>query len=474
MQENNKMGLGTFIGLTMALCATVRSIPTLAATGWLLLAYLLFAIIFFAGPICAMAGELSTMLPGEGGPQLWVKTALGEKWGFVVAWLLWVQMFPGMVMVASVLGPTLGNTFGFIELGNNHYFTLTCILSIYWVITLLNLKFDMAKVGGNFGVWLGVYIPVMVLFVLGALTSIKIGINPLGGLGNFSFDKLIPNLNDVSSFKYLAGIVFIFVGIEISSVYMPRLKDATHNYTKGVYASLLGLVLLNFVNALLVANVVPSGKLELSNITQPVLIECQYLGIPTIAANVFSFMVFIGVVLQLSAWVTGPSKTIIAVAQQGLLPPSFGYYKENKYGVSKNVVLTQSVIISLFALLYGVMEDVNGVFLTLTNATTIVYCIVYVLIAISLLKLRKSMPDAPRAYRIGNHGNMLAYLMSAVVILSIFIVLLATLATTSFMDAMLVTIISVVLFIMPLLIYRMKSTSWSHIEDGFGATEGVK
>ena len=39
------------------------------------------------------------------------KTALGSKWGFVVAWLLWVQMFPGMVMVASTLGPLLGNTF---------------------------------------------------------------------------------------------------------------------------------------------------------------------------------------------------------------------------------------------------------------------------------------------------------------------------------------------------------------------------
>mgnify|MGYP007026185281 CR=1 FL=1 len=35
--EVSKMGLGTFIGLTMALCATVRSIPTLAAVGWTLI-----------------------------------------------------------------------------------------------------------------------------------------------------------------------------------------------------------------------------------------------------------------------------------------------------------------------------------------------------------------------------------------------------------------------------------------------------
>ena len=47
------------------------------------------------------------------------------------------------------------------------------------------------------------------------------------------------------------------------------------------------------------------------------------------------------------------------------------------------------------------MDDVNAVFLTLTNATTIIYSIVYVLIAISLIKLRKSQPDRLRPYRIG-------------------------------------------------------------------------
>ncbi|MGC2930630.1 amino acid permease, partial [Enterococcus faecium] len=47
--EVSKMGLGTFIGLTKALCATVRSIPTLAAVGWTLIFYSNFAVLFFAG-----------------------------------------------------------------------------------------------------------------------------------------------------------------------------------------------------------------------------------------------------------------------------------------------------------------------------------------------------------------------------------------------------------------------------------------
>ena len=83
-------------------------------------------------------------------------------------------MFPGMVIVASTLGPLLGNTFGNTVIGNNHWFTLGCILVLYWIITILNLKFDMAKIGGKFGVWLGVYIPVAVMVIMGICSFINV------------------------------------------------------------------------------------------------------------------------------------------------------------------------------------------------------------------------------------------------------------------------------------------------------------
>ena len=88
-------------------------------------------------------------------------------------------------------------------------------------------------------------------------------------------------------------------------------------YVKGVFISVLGLIAINLLNGLLVANIVPKGTIELANITQPIAIECQILGIPSIFVNIFGFMVFFGVMLQLSAWVTGPSKTITAIAKQG-------------------------------------------------------------------------------------------------------------------------------------------------------------
>lgn len=458
--QAKKLSLGTFIGMTMALCATVRSIPSVAATGWTQITYMVFAVVFFALPVALISGELGTMMQAEGGPQLWVKSALGEKWGFVTAWLLWVQMFPGMVMVASTIGPLWGNVFGNVPLGNNHWFILANILGFYWLITVLNLRFDMAKVGGNIGVWLGVYIPIVIMLVMGIAALIKTGINPAGYLGTFTWGKLMPSLDNLQSLQYFAAISFVYTGMEMSSVFIPRLHDAKKTYTRGIFIALVGLVLMNLLNAILVANVVPNGKIQLSNITQPIVLWCQILGWPTIIANIFSFMVVIGVLIQLSAWVTGPSKTMTQVARDGQLPASFGYHKVNKFGVSRNVVLTQSVCISLFALLYGVMKNVSGVFLTLTNATTVIYALVYILIAIAIIRLRQTQPELERPYRLGKTGNGLAYFVAFLLLFGIVVIIAATLFASDLTQAVFVVIITAILFVIPLIIDKNKNAEW--------------
>lgn len=456
-KESNKIGFVTFVGIVMAMVATVRSIPTLAAASWQMLFWMIFAVLFFALPVSLMSGELSTMLQDAGGPQLWVKTALGQKWGFVTAWLLWVQMFPGMVMVASTLGPLLGNTIGNTTLGNNHWFTLGCILVIYWIITILNLKFDMAKIGGSIGVWLGVYIPVAVMVVMGVFSFIKVGIQPGTVLGTFSPMKLLPT--DTSSLKYVGAIAFIFTGIETAGVYVPRIKDATKNFARGLIVALIGLIFLNIVNAFFVADVVPKGSTELTNITQPILLFCHILGWPTIIANIFSGLAFIGVILQLSAWVTGPSQTIIQVAKEGLVPAKWHFQRENKYGVSKNVVLTQSICISLFALMYA-LPNINTVFLTLVNTTTLLYCIIYLFIGVSFIKLRYSKADMDRPYRIGKNGNGLAWIMTVMFLFGILLIGIISLVGQPLMNAIIMLIITVALTIIPLIIDKLKKDQW--------------
>ncbi|GGF99015.1 tyrosine-tyramine antiporter [Paenibacillus aceti] len=464
MANSKKLTLFGLIGITMAFFGTVRSVPTLAITGWTQIFYMLVAAILFALPIALMSAELSTGFPEEGGPQVWVKKAIGERWGFVTSWLLWVQMFFGMVMVASTVGVLFGYVINAPHLSSNNVFIFAVILISYWGVTLLNLKFDMVKIAGNWGSIIGVYIPFVVLVVLGLAYMIKNGINPSGYLANFKAGDLLPNLSDLGSLAYLSGIIFIFAGVEISSVHANNIENPKRNYPIAVIASVILLVIFNLIAGLTVSNAVPMGKMELSNITQPYMIFCQDLGIPSIFVNIISAMILIGVLVQLSAWVLGPSKSMIKVADEGNLPPFF--QKRNSKGIPITFVLIQAIVISLVSVMYIVVPDVNSAFLVITITTTILYCIVYALIAISAVRLRYKEPNMDRPFRLGK-SNGLMWFVAILSIVSVLITIMVSLIPPSILPASFSTayviyqiVATVVMVGVALIIYKFKKPSW--------------
>ena len=147
-------------------------------------------------------------------------------------------------------------------------------------------------------------------------------------------------------------------------------------------------------------------------------------GIPSIFVNIISAMILIGVLVQLSAWVLGPSKSMIKVAEDGNLPPFF--QKRNSKGIPITFVLLQAIVISLVSVMYIVVPDVNSAFLVITITTTILYCIVYALIAISAVRLRYKAPDMNRPFRLGK-GNGMMWFVSLLSMLSVVITIIVSL-----------------------------------------------
>lgn len=454
-----KLSTGTFVGIVISLIATMSSILILAATGWQMFAFILFAIVCFAMPVALMTMELSTTLQGRGGPQLWVKTAFGPKWGFTSSWLLWVQMFPSMVMIASTLYPLFGVMIGQDQLGDNHRFTLAFIIVFYWLITLLNLKFDMAKIGGAIGIWLGVYLPMGLMFILGLAAFLKRGLYPHSMLGAFSLHGTIPSLTDTKSLQYVSAVAFIFTWILTTGVYAPRLKKVTHVFPLGLLLALTVVVLLNLVNAFLIANVIPAGSDQLDNIAEPVIRYCQVLGWPSWLAQVFSLLAFLGVALQLSTWVTGPSQMMAEVAKDGLLPAKWHFYRHDAIGVAQNVVITQAVLVSLFALLYA-LPNINSVFLMLVNTAVFIYCTVYGIIGLAFIRVRYLLPNQERPFRVGKTGNGGTWTVTGLLTFGILMIALTTLISTDRLSAVFMLLITLLLFATPLIIEHFKRPAW--------------
>ncbi|MGL5417646.1 MAG: tyrosine-tyramine antiporter [Clostridium sp.] len=465
MGKIKKLTLFQLIGITMAFFGSIRSVPTLAINGWTEITYLIAAVVVFAIPIALIAAELATGWPEEGGPQVWVKEAFGERWSFVTSWLLWVQMMTGMTVVGTTVGVILGYVIGMPDLSQNNMFVFICLLVSFWGVTLLNFKLDMVKIVGKFGALIGVYIPFVILAILGIIYMIKFGITPNGYLGNFEVDKLIPDFSNLGSITYFSGIIFIFAGVEISSVYANNIDNPKKNYPIAVIASVLALVLANLLAGITVSNAIPQGKIELTNILQPFAIYIKGFHLPSLFQNIIALMILIGVLGQMSAWVLGPSKAMVRIAEDGDLPRFF--QKRTGKGVPTTFVIIQAIVVSVLALAYVAIPNVNGVFFMITIVTTILYCVVYILICISALKLRYSKPNVSRAFRLGAKGNVAMWIVAMLALFGVILTIIVSLIPPSVISQgqhtfyigfqIIGTAMSIII---PLIIFRFRKESW--------------
>jgi glutamate:GABA antiporter len=97
-------------------------------------------------------------------------------------------------------------------------------------------------------------------------------------------------------------------------------------------------------------------------------------------------------------WLAGPSKGLLLISrQEGYLPPFL--QRLNKHGVQQNILVTQGLITSVIALGYAFIPDISSAYWIFSVITTQVYLIMYLLMFVAAVRLRRNDPDHPRGYR---------------------------------------------------------------------------
>jgi amino acid transporter len=189
-----------------------------------------------------------------------------------------------------------------------------------------------------------------------------------------------------------------YSGMEMNAVHVSSLRNPRSEFPRAMFMS-VGLVLLIFIlPALAISWVIPAEQLSLTaGVMQAFDAFFGYFNMGVLVPIVAIALVCASTGGMLT-WLAGPSKGLLLIARrEGYLPPFF--QRQNEHEVPVNILVVQGGVTTVIALLYALIPSVSSAYWILSVMTTQVYLIVYLLMFIAAVNLRKRQPNVERGYR---------------------------------------------------------------------------
>jgi amino acid transporter len=378
------MTLGLIVGIPLA--------ADLAKDGPAGITIILFGFLVAFLPSWLVCSELATMFPHDGGVYLWVKEAFGGRWGFQAIWMQWSVMMVFLTASLSVAAASLTFLFGAQDtLADNRLYLGAVILAVIWLATAANtFGVEGSARFATGGVILATIVPAVVVIVMGVQMLASGGTLHLetdGGraffLGRGEWDLLLPG--------YTA-----FLGLEITAVFVRRLRAPNKQYPRALLIAGVASVSLLAGVALTIMAVLPTDQISseagimstlaaLSNQSpigwlMPLAAASIAFGWVGLASNIF----------------IGPATGLLATARYGHLPAALT--RENRAGAPIRLLLFQALIASAIALTFVSFQNTQVAFSFVVALATMMYAIVYILMYAAVVRLRRSKPDLQRPF----------------------------------------------------------------------------
>lgn len=396
-QSNKRRTLGTFTVamLTVAAIVSLRNLPLNAELGLSSVTYLLLGALIFFIPVALITAELAAAWPESGGVYYWVSQAFNKPVGFFALWAAWMESitwFPAiLIFTSTMLGYMLAPLFPGLE--NNSIFILLVTLIIFWGGTFINFfGIETSGLLSSIGVLLGTIIPGAIIIILGIYWFISGHPSQI----HWSWQNLVPDM-EFESISIFAGVLLGLAGIELAVFHVKDTKNPQKTYPIAIILALLLILTIYILGTLAIGIVVPRENLSLAGgLVQAVEIFFSAFNwnwfVPLVA-----LCLFVGSLSSINAWIIGPAKGMLAVANDGLLPRRLR--EVNKKQVPVSLLLFQVIIGSILSSIVWWLEDSSASIWILTALAAQFTFIQYLLLFFAALKLRYSQPNIVRSYK---------------------------------------------------------------------------
>ena len=379
--------------LTVASIGSLGSAPALAVFGLAsVFLYVLPALVFLL-PVALVAAELSSGWPG--GVYNWVREGISAPTGLLAVWCEFAQtIFFYPALLAQIAG-TLAYVFD-PRLAGNGVYNAVVIIALFWGGVLVSSR-GAALVAdfSSSGTLIGTFIPAMILVALGIayLVQGKHSAAPM------TAEHVLPAWNGLASIVLVVGSFFTYAGAEVNAVHIDELRNPAREYPRSILLA-VALVLVVFISSTLAISwVVPARQISLTvGVMQAFNNLLTHFGLG-FAVPLIAVALTVGALAGMWTWLDGPSEGLLRIGrEQGFLPPYF--QKVNGKGIEVRILAAQGAVITLIALLYAFIPGVSSAYWIFAAMATQVYLIMYVLMFIAAIRLRRSQPDRARGYRV--------------------------------------------------------------------------
>ncbi|GII04251.1 amino acid transporter [Planobispora takensis] len=378
--------------MTTSSVASLRPSPTMAVYGLACVFLYLVPAIAFLLPTSLVSAELAS--GWEGGVYKWVSEGISKPMGFLA---VWCQFAMTIFYYPSLLGFVAG-TLAYVfnpDLATSGVWTAIVIMVTYWAGVWVSSRGTKGVAGlASGGLIIGTLIPGAVLVTLGLVFL---------GQGNPSAAPMdaahfLPEWAGIASLVLIVNNFLSYSGMEMNAVHVSSLRDPRKEFPRSIFLA-TGLVLLIFIlPALAISWVVPAEELSLTaGVMQAFDAVFAQFGSQWLTPIVGIMLVTASLGGMLT-WLAGPSKGLLLISrQEGYLPPFL--QRLNKHGIQQNILVTQGLITTAIALCYAFIPDVSSAYWIFSVITTQVYLIMYLLMFVAAIQLRRKQPDHPRGYR---------------------------------------------------------------------------
>ena len=401
--------------MNVSILAGLANDPQQAFYGLSSITFFVIGAILFFLPTALVTAELATGWTQRGGIFRWVGEGMGPGWGFMCLIILWMQCsinfgIAPVSFSATILfyTPNFNAAVAFAEHPQHEIWIICCWLVFYWFLAFLATKgLKVFSKIAKYGVVIGSLVPLGVMVVLMIVWLCE------GHQSNISFAPvhLLPKWEGLSTLSLAAGVLFSYAGIDMNAAHITELKNPKKEFPQAMIWSMVFSMLIFMVGTLIIAMVIPNNKI---NVLYALFMTFRELGatigIPWLYM-VLSWALLCNMVAMTVTNFAGPSFMLGQAARAGFLPKSLQSY--NKHGMPSRLMYFQCVFMTIISLLVGLLPNVEGFVIMMTQAITVLYLLYYVLMFVSYICLKYMQPNRPRSFTIPG-GMFGAWLVTVV------------------------------------------------------------